>query len=77
MQDKLTFPSADRKSKVVVNDYMFRCGENNRDVDSDGSIGLMGLSRSSISFVYQMVSMFQKYFLHCLPSDYISASLET
>ncbi|KAK1551217.1 hypothetical protein Q3G72_032192 [Acer saccharum] len=77
VQDKLTFPSADRKSKVVVNDYMFGCGQNNRDVDPDGSIGLMGLSRSPISFVYQTASKYKKYFSYCLPSDFSSTGYIT
>ncbi|KAK3206734.1 hypothetical protein Dsin_020780 [Dipteronia sinensis] len=70
VQDKLTFLTADRKSKLVVNNYLFGCGVNNSEANSESSIGLMGLSRAPISFIYQTVSKFKKYFSYCLPSDF-------
>ena len=72
VQDKLTFPTADRKSKLVVNNYLSGCGLNNSDANSESSIGRMGLSRAPISFVYQTASKFKKYFSYCLPSDFSS-----
>ncbi|KAK2658651.1 hypothetical protein Ddye_005184 [Dipteronia dyeriana] len=77
VQDKLTFPTADRKSKVVVNNYLFGCGQNNSDAVLESSIGLMGLSRAPVSFVYQTASKFKKYFSYCLPSDFGSTGYLT
>ncbi|KAI9191052.1 hypothetical protein LWI28_002891 [Acer negundo] len=77
VQDKLTFPTANRKSKVVVNNYLFGCGVNNSDANSESSIGLMGLSRAPISFVYQTAPLFKKYFSYCLPSDFSSTGYLT
>ncbi|KAK2658643.1 hypothetical protein Ddye_005176 [Dipteronia dyeriana] len=77
VQDKLTFPTADRKSKLVINNYLFGCGLNNSEVNSESSIGLMGLSRAPISFVYQTAPLFKKYFSYCVPSDFSSTGYLT
>ncbi|KAK0572854.1 hypothetical protein LWI29_038176 [Acer saccharum] len=72
VEDKLTFPTDNRKSKFVINNYLFGCGQNNSDVSPEGSIGLMGLGRSPTSFVDQAASKLKKYFSYCVPSDYSS-----
>ncbi|KAL5850140.1 hypothetical protein ACOSQ4_008153 [Xanthoceras sorbifolium] len=77
VQDKLTFRSADPKSNLIVKNYLLGCGLNNSDVNPAGSIGLMGLSRAPISFVYQTAPLFKKYFSYCLPSDFSSTGYIT
>ncbi|KAK1551225.1 hypothetical protein Q3G72_032294 [Acer saccharum] len=49
----------------------------NNKANSDSSIGLMGLSRAPISFVYQTASKFKKYFSYCIPSDHSSTGYLT
>ncbi|KAK0570450.1 hypothetical protein LWI29_001312 [Acer saccharum] len=68
VQDKLTFPSSDSKSKVIVNNYLLGCGQNNSNAGGP-KIGVIGLSRAPISFVYQTAPKFKKYFSYCFPSD--------
>ncbi|KAL5850131.1 hypothetical protein ACOSQ4_008144 [Xanthoceras sorbifolium] len=75
-QDKLTFKSVNRKSNVIVNNYLLGCGINNSD-GGGPDIGVMGLSRAPISFVYQTAPLFKKYFSYCLPSDFSSTGYIT
>ncbi|KAI9191403.1 hypothetical protein LWI28_008070 [Acer negundo] len=68
VQDKLTFPSSESKSKVIVNNYLLGCGQNNSNAGGP-KIGVIGLSRAPISFLYQTAPKFKKYFSYCFPSD--------
>ncbi|XP_044463635.1 aspartyl protease family protein At5g10770-like [Mangifera indica] len=53
--------------------HIFGCGNNN-SADIDGATGLMGLSRSPLSFISQTS---QKYFSYCFPSSYGSTGYLT
>ncbi|XP_022149907.1 aspartyl protease family protein At5g10770-like [Momordica charantia] len=51
----------------VIDDFIFGCGRDNKGLFG-GTSGLMGLSRSELSIVYQTSSVFGQVFSYCLPS---------
>ncbi|GFP81602.1 protein aspartic protease in guard cell 1, partial [Phtheirospermum japonicum] len=62
-KDKLTITPTN-----VFPDFLFGCARNNT-VTFGNEDGLLGLSKSPISFVYQTAKMYGLHFSYCLPSD--------